>query len=152
MEKKMKRIAFDMERAKSITEGREPGRVVTEAGMPVRLVCFDRKSTGDWVMVGLVDKGDYEDTYTYDRNGDLSSYTESYRLWLEVPEETELKPFDRVLVRDGKDEKWKPQIFGRVYEKPNGTGLMYVVVGGAAWKCCIPYEGNEHLLGTNKEA
>jgi len=148
----MKRIAFDMERAKSITEGREPGRVVTEAGESVRLVCFDRKTTGDWAIVALVDKGDYEDAFTYDRNGDLSSCAESYHLWLEVPEENALKPFDRVLVRDAVHEPWRPRIFGMIREKSNGTGYVYEVTDSTMWKYCIPYEGNEDLLGTNKEA
>ena len=148
----MKRIAFDMERAKSITEGREPGRIVTGKGESVRLVCFDKKTTGDWAIVALVDRGDYEDTFTYDREGDVSSCSDSYRLWLEVPEETELKPFDRVLVRDSVYEPWRPHIFGMVRKKSDGTGYVYEAINGSLWRYCIPYEGNEDLLETDKEA
>jgi hypothetical protein len=57
---------------------------------------------------------------------------------------TTLKPFEsRVLVRDTKDSLWKPAIFGFY----NGEKKYYYVVGGHCWMECIPYEGNEHLMG-----
>lgn len=49
----------------------------------------------------------------------------------------------RVLVRDNKDENWKPAIFGGFKKERN---VPYVVVGGIWFKYLIPYEGNEHLL------
>lgn len=56
------------------------------------------------------------------------------------PEDT-LKPFDRVLVRDDDDTIW----IASVYSHKN-NGLYYA--SGFEWFQCIPYEGNEHLLGT----
>lgn len=56
-----------------------------------------------------------------------------------------LIPFEsRVLVRDFNDEEWCPAIWG-VY----GYGKEYphIVVSGNKFIQCIPYEGNEHLLG-----
>ena len=54
-----------------------------------------------------------------------------------------LKIFEsRVLVRDNKDEKWKPAIFGGFKKE---RGAPYIVVGGIWFKYLIPYEGNEHL-------
>lgn len=62
---------------------------------------------------------------------------------------TTLKPFDsRVLVRDSAKETWKPNFFGCLCDTDN---CPYMVVGGIRWKCCIPYENNEHLLGTTDD-
>lgn len=52
----------------------------------------------------------------------------------------EFKPFDKVLVRDGIGDKWLPDIFG--YK----IGNCYYCISNY-WNCCIPYEGNEHLVG-----
>ena len=56
---------------------------------------------------------------------------------------TTLVPFEsRVLVRSTNEGLWKPAIYG--FSHQNG----YYVVGGACWKQCIPYKGNEYLCGT----
>lgn len=53
-----------------------------------------------------------------------------------------LKPFEsRVLVRDASCYEWEADIFGRYSDG-------YITLGGGKWKQCIPYKGNEHLLGT----
>lgn len=57
-----------------------------------------------------------------------------------------LKPFDRVLVRDADDKVWTANKFSHYRE---GCALEYVCVA-FSWKQCIPYEGNEYLLGTDK--
>ncbi len=55
-----------------------------------------------------------------------------------------LKPFDKVLVRDDDEFQWKIQLFGRYNPNKNKpySCLSY------DYKQCIPFEGNEHLLGT----
>lgn len=54
-----------------------------------------------------------------------------------------LKPFEsRVLVRRDSTCHWIPAIFGFF-----GDNYFYVL-GGCTYKQCIPYEGNEHLLGS----
>ncbi len=57
----------------------------------------------------------------------------------------QFKPFDKVLVRDNDDGVWLCDLFRRVDEDNN-----YDCVG-SFWEQCIPYEGNEHLLGTTKK-
>lgn len=57
----------------------------------------------------------------------------------------QLKPFDKVLVRDSDEEEWECSLFSHIDEE----GLYYCV--SAWWFQCIPYEGNEHLLGTTKK-
>lgn len=56
------------------------------------------------------------------------------------------KPFDKVLVRYG-NGIWGATFFSR-YD--NKSAWAYVGVDCINWEQCIPYEGNEHLLGTNK--
>lgn len=56
--------------------------------------------------------------------------------------EHEFKPFDHVLVRDDDEQRWICDIFSNVEED-----RTFCCVGGT-WPRCIPYEGNEHLLGT----
>jgi len=57
----------------------------------------------------------------------------------------ELKPFDKVLVRNDKEDQWSANIFS--YQ----VGDMYYCLGECYWRYCIPYIGNESLLGTTKD-
>lgn len=65
----------------------------------------------------------------------------------------EFKPFDKVLVRNTDTEEWFPGFF----EKFDSTwNYPYHIMNRRsmtdfAFKQCIPYEGNEHLLGTTKD-
>lgn len=61
------------------------------------------------------------------------------------PKVDELKPFDKVLVRDSESDKWRANLFGYI-DKDKYYHCVY-----ANWVYCIPYEGNEHLLGTIKD-
>lgn len=54
----------------------------------------------------------------------------------------QFKPFDKVLVRDRDEQEWECNLFSHIDEE----GLYYCV--SSWWFQCIPYEGNEHLLGT----
>lgn len=53
---------------------------------------------------------------------------------------TTLKPFDKVLVRDNDNSMWTATLFSHL------RGMTFDTVGGW-YNQCIPYEGNEHLLG-----
>ena len=60
-----------------------------------------------------------------------------------------LKPFEsKVLVRSSKESLWKPAIFGYYLES---ACYPYYVLGGTCWNQCIPYEENEHLLGSTND-
>lgn len=60
-----------------------------------------------------------------------------------------LIPFEsRVLVRDNKLQKWSPAMWG--YYDFDSQDYPYKLVGGCA-RYCIPYEKNEHLLGTTND-
>ena len=64
------------------------------------------------------------------------------------PKEPEFKPFDRVLVRDDCDEEWHIAFFEGM-NKDKDEPFHYLCLG-SYWRHCIPYEGNEHLLGTKE--
>lgn len=62
-----------------------------------------------------------------------------------VKSECPFKPFDKVLIRDSKEQLWIANYFSLYNEKDKD--YPYVCMGGS-YRFCIPYEGNEHLLGT----
>ena len=64
---------------------------------------------------------------------------------VDLKPEVELKPFDKVLVRDFKDQAWQVSLFS--YKDSDS----YYCCNGCAWNQCIPYIGNESLLGTTKD-
>ena len=61
----------------------------------------------------------------------------------------EFQPFDKVLVRDYKEQMWMPTLFG-FFCQDEGDRYPYETAHGA-YKYCIPYnEKTKHLLGTKK--
>lgn len=64
---------------------------------------------------------------------------------LDMSIKVELKPFDKVLVRDSESDNWRANLFGYIGK----DGYYHCVY--ANWAYCIPYEGNESLLGTTKD-
>lgn len=67
------------------------------------------------------------------------------KMIVELKPKVELKPFDKVLVRNSSIRKWEVDLFG--YK--SDAGLYHCV--GYTCNQCIPYEGNEHLLGTTND-
>lgn len=103
---------------------------------------------------------DVLDTEIRDRNIHLATEEEKKQLFSALEKEgkawdaekkqivdlkpkVELKPFDKVLVRNDKEDQWSANIFS--YQVRDN---MYYCLGECYWRYCIPYEGNEHLLGT----
>lgn len=63
----------------------------------------------------------------------------------DIKTEYQFKPFEKVLVRDCRSEAWRAAFFSYINE------YKRYVTTSMAWKYCIPYEGNESLLGTTKD-
>lgn len=61
-----------------------------------------------------------------------------------VKSECPIKPFDKVLVRDDENNIWYANYFSHYREDED---YPYVCID-SSYRYCIPYEGNEHLLGT----
>lgn len=92
----------------------------------------------------------YEHVISKGLGGILFSEEDNWKL---VPNKfniTSLKPFDKVLVRtNGFTPTWTIDFYAG-YEK-GGSFTPFAVSGGKYFQQCIPYEGNEHLLGTKDD-
>ena len=112
-------------------------------------------------MVGLLFADDVESSEEYrfateaEKQQLFSALEKEGKAWdsdkkaiVDLKPKVELKPFDKVLVRDGKDEIWEPAFFFRNLSQFNGYN--YQTVGGEWRVYCVPYIGNESLLGTTK--
>ena len=62
---------------------------------------------------------------------------------VDIKKEHQFKPFEKVLVRDSFNDVWRASFFSHIKEN-DGRYVTTCIT----WKFCIPYEGNEHLLGT----
>lgn len=142
---------FSIEKAKRITEGKDEGKIVTRDGNDVRILCFD--ALGENSIVALIKTADdNEDVETYKDDGSCFEDESEYDLLIEIPipakiNQGALKPFDKVLVRDEDEDKWRADFFSHIDESRD---LPYVCMSNV-WGQCIPYEGNEHLLGTTND-
>lgn len=85
--------------------------------------------------------------YIYNIEEKIGGKLDLKTLEIEKPK-CEFKPFDKVLVRQRETEEWRANIFS--YIDKTDEYLDHVCVNGR-WEFCIPYEGNESLLGTTKD-
>lgn len=68
-------------------------------------------------------------------------------LAIEEPK-VKFKPYDRVLMRDNNNNpQWMPTLFASYYDHPT---YQYIDITRTLYRECIPYEGNEYLVGTTK--
>ena len=164
-----KRVPFDVELAKKIQLGEVEGRIITKAKngyLPVSLKQIDTISS----TLNICHRHSHIEV-KYGHKSMLQYLKGSTTLLIELPEETpicnnpdspkckicsnwhcndcqynkhELKPFDKVLVRENNNQAWRCDVFSHMslYDKEKYRCI------GAVWTQCIPYEGNEHLLGT----
>ena len=121
---KFKKVPFDLELAKKITNKEVKGRIVTRDGRQARIICFDRKTNSSvWPIVALVTVNDrgVEDLEIYQANGNFSRIGETEKdLQIEVPtyyeDYSNFEPckWQPCLVRDTDDECWVVQIFSGI--------------------------------------
>ena len=102
------------------------------------------------------DKTDLSEGYSSFISLDLSNLTFSAlekegKAWdtekkqiVDLKPKCEFKPFDKVLGRNEKDDVWEADLFSHYREE---SQYPFRCIGFGR-KYCIPYEGNEHLLGT----
>lgn len=124
---------------------------------------FGHPERAEEVKEWLLSQGAINDTQMKCDDKDTIYYVDNYKIKclfsirgrhntlfdiVELPKpQHKFKPFDKVLVRDEATEMWKPYWYGFYRENEE---YSHVMVGGNPWKLCIPYEGNEHLIGTKK--
>lgn len=108
------------------------------------------KKNKDYISGIVTDIFDDSFKVTYDGGG--CSYVQFYYQddWELVPDKfaiTTLKPFDKVLVRDNNEQFWTCDWFSF-----HDTRQVYpFACVGHYVSQCIPYEKNEHLLGTTDD-
>lgn len=112
------------------------------------------KKKGDHIS-GIITQIDIDNFYKVEYCGGgvsyiNSKYQDDYELVTNILTNkfniNTLVPFEsRVLVRDVDHNEWEGAVFGRY------DGNMFFTIGGIDWKYCIPYEGNEHLLGKTND-
>lgn len=158
---KTKIIPFDLETAKKIQAGEIKGRIRSKEGdFTARIICFDKvklvhgDGTTEKQIVSLTynENSRQDEMYVHNQKGEVQTqfgFEHGYDLVLEVPDnepkETQFKPFDKVLVRNDDKQEWWCAIFSHVRK----TDEKYkYATNPFLWTQCIPYEGNEHLVGT----
>lgn len=66
----------------------------------------------------------------------------------DIKKEYQFEPFEKVLARDSKDSLWHIDLYEGMLGDDNEYNYSCMA---SYWVYCIPYEGNEHLLGTTKD-
>lgn len=87
--------------------------------------------------------------------GEILMLQKARTLWekeKKAKEQPPFKPFDKVLVRDGKNYEWLPALFVR--DRGEGAIYRYKVLPlrsgiSSEYSCCIPYEGHENIAFTD---
>ena len=131
---KPKIIPFDLETAKKIQAGEIAGKIVRN-GCEVVILDYNSKRYLDYpIRIVYLDNDEVD-------------YVTSEGLHIEVPDnDPQFKPFDKVLVRHYNVSIWQPAFFREFFDDLSKT--PYYTIDGNKWEQCIPYEGNEHLVGT----
>lgn len=146
---KTKIIPFDLETAKKIQAGEIEGRIKTRDSKDIDEIAFFLKNSPLYKIYANINGRFHSFTEEgYERSWDDSG-TWRGDLVLEVPDnepqELQFKPFDKVLVREG--EVWYPRFFSNYeQEEPH-----YAMTDNCCYWECIPFAGNEHLVGTTDE-
>lgn len=86
---------------------------------------------------------------------EVELFNKHYAIWKkekEAKEQPAFKTFDKVLVRDKKENEWIPALFVR--DRGEGANFRYEVLSIKSGKpsgfaCCIPFEGNENIIFTD---
>lgn len=145
---KYKQIPFTIEDAKKIQNGEIKGKIETRDGCPAKIIYYETRGTEEPLVALVEETNNRERLRTYSPAGSYyaDGGTSNRDLFLYVEDNTphQFKPFDRVLVRDGEDKTWRAEFFSHI---DTDEEYPYECTGDV-FRYCIPYDGNEHLLGT----
>lgn len=101
-----------------------------------------------WVKIARITDTCYIDEHrTFSIPIEKQDEWELYTIKFDI---TTLKPYDKVLVRYFNDNAWKSSLFSHLdVGLKNGTHKFAII--GTSAPYCIPYKGNEHLVGTTND-
>lgn len=132
---KTKIIPFGLETANEIQKGKIKGKIVRNGREVIILDYNSKNHLGYPIRIVYMDKDEVD-------------YVNCEGLHIEVfCNEPQFKPFDRVLVRNDDEEIWQP----RLYEMYSGGTEKHYCQDGHGYIQCIPYDGNQDLVGTTKK-
>ena len=83
--------------------------------------------------------------------GEAATFQEAFTLWKKSKNQPSFKIFDKVLVRNSDEHKWRPAIFARtrIGESPYKYNALLLCTGHVGdFIQCIPYKGNEKMAFT----
>ena len=83
--------------------------------------------------------------------GEAILFQNAFTLWQKSKEQPSFKPFDKVLVRNLDEHKWRPAIFvqTRIGESPYKYNALLLSTGHVGdFIQCIKYDGNEKMAFT----
>lgn len=151
-----KRIPFDLELAKKITNKEVNGRIVDGNGKELRIIYFDKMGTYPIVALAKMPDGE-EDVCTYTVNGQDSvlSFKSKLNLHIEIPtyyrDYSNFVPqkWQPCLVRDNQEEQWEISVCAGRNSVGNATfyhrGCTY------SHQHCLPLSKvTERLVDTKK--
>lgn len=156
---RFKKIPFDLELAKKITDKEVKGRIVTEDKLPVRIVCFDLKYGGSKILAVLVDCGDYEIGIRCDLDGTCRDdrKEDKFNLHLEVPtyyrDYSNFVPqkWQPCLVRESIYDHWKVRVCADNKQQVTFYDSSNCCSGDILWDFKLPLSKiTERLIGTTK--
>lgn len=160
---RFKKIPFDLELAKKITNKEIKGRIVTRDGRQARIICFDRKETDDIFdppknIIALVENKDGSEGVFAFRNTGMILLTEEtdHDLQIEVPtyyrDYSNFKPckWQPCLVRVGYDAPWN--VLACAGKNTDGDVLFYGPGRTKyTWRQVLPLSKvTERLIGTRE--
>lgn len=158
-----KKIPFDLELAKKITNKEAKGRIVTQEGKKVRIICWDKKPVDEkaheYPIVALIQNdynGEMSQTFTAEGAACYPNYKSRYDLIIEIPtyyrDYSNFVPqkWQPCLVRDSEEDEWWVQVCAG--KDIDGEILFYVYDGDTeTWKYCLPLSKvTARLIGTTK--
>lgn len=160
-----KKVPFDIELAKKITNKEVKGRIVTRDGRKIRIICTDRKDKSDVIaqysVIALVtEKDGHECEYEYLNTGRFSAVIEETDLDLHIEVPTYYRDYTNFvpqkwqpcLVRDTASDLWRAEVccgtdsYGVpiFYSANNSDGCCH-------WGHFLPISKvTERLFGTKK--
>lgn len=136
---KFKKIPFDLELAKKITNKEAKGRIVTQEGKKVRIICWDKKPVDEeaheYPIVALIQNdynGEMSQTFTAEGAACYPNYKSRYDLIIEIP--TYYRDYSNFVPM-----KWQPCL---VRDTCSDTWRMAVCRGKDAYGIPIFYSEN----------
>nr|DAR11346.1 MAG TPA: hypothetical protein [Caudoviricetes sp.] len=155
-----KKVPFDIELAKKITNKEVKGRIVNGNGNEARIICWDKRcGCLRYPIIALVSGGDEEYIYTFTEGGIETINFETFRdLHIEVPtyyrdySNFEPQKWQPCLVRDTASDLWRAEVccgtdsYGVpiFYSANNSDGCCH-------WGHFLPISKvTERLFGTKK--